>query len=234
MLYRLSEAGRGGAAALAAAMAAGFIFWALAACAVRAPTLSPTALPSPRVETKTTPTPPTRPAPVTGCNLPTVIAPTVPVETPGFAALDPITGLHVTGVPQTIDLASYRLEVSGKVDYPLQLTYDELRCLPKVEARVTLICQGYFEDTATWAGVSIKEVLALAGVQAGASSLRLTSADGYGNSVLLSVTDSESNFLAYELEGKTLPVWHGFPLRAVFPNLPGNTWVKWLVRLEVE
>jgi DMSO/TMAO reductase YedYZ molybdopterin-dependent catalytic subunit len=154
--------------------------------------------------------------------------------TPAFAALDPTTGLHITGIPQTIDLASYRLEVSGKVDHPLQLSYDDLRCMPKVEKRPQLVCQGYFVDSANWAGVPIGYILSLAGVQKGATRLKLTSADGYSNSVQLTVADSDDNFLAYELEGQTLPLLHGFPLRAVFSHLNGNTWIKWLVKLEVD
>jgi sulfite oxidase len=42
------------------------------------------------------------------------------------------------------------------------------------------------------------------------------------------------NFLAYELEGKPLPVLHGFPLRAIFPTKDGNSWVKWLVEINVQ
>jgi sulfane dehydrogenase subunit SoxC len=40
-------------------------------------------------------------------------------------------------------------------------------------------------------------------------------------------------FLAYEWEGKALPALHGFPVRAVFPGLEGNQWVKWLTKIEV-
>lgn len=137
-------------------------------------------------------------------------------------------------MPQVIDLAAYRLEVSGKVRRPLQLRYDDVRCLRRVEARVKLTCPGNFEDTATWAGVPISEVIHLAEAEPGATSLRLVGADGYENSVLLTVTDSDRNFLAYELEGQPLPVWHGFPLRAVFPGLQGNTWVKWVIKIVVE
>jgi DMSO/TMAO reductase YedYZ molybdopterin-dependent catalytic subunit len=43
----------------------------------------------------------------------------------------------------------------------------------------------------------------------------------------------ESNFLAYEWEGEPVPVLHGFPVRAVFPALNGNKWVKWLIEIEV-
>jgi DMSO/TMAO reductase YedYZ molybdopterin-dependent catalytic subunit len=31
-----------------------------------------------------------------------------------------------------------------------------------------------------------------------------------------------------------VPILHGFPLRAAFPALPGYTWVKWLVEIEVK
>jgi DMSO/TMAO reductase YedYZ molybdopterin-dependent catalytic subunit len=41
------------------------------------------------------------------------------------------------------------------------------------------------------------------------------------------------NFLAYEWEGKALPRLHGFPVRAIFPSLEGNQWVKWVVKIEV-
>ncbi len=39
---------------------------------------------------------------------------------PGLNALDRTTGLHVTGHPMIIDLASYRLLVTGLVDTPAQ------------------------------------------------------------------------------------------------------------------
>jgi DMSO/TMAO reductase YedYZ molybdopterin-dependent catalytic subunit len=44
---------------------------------------------------------------------------------------------------------------------------------------------------------------------------------------------SSDSFLAYEWEGEPLPIIHGFPVRAVFPALSGNTWVKWLVEIQV-
>jgi sulfite oxidase len=43
-----------------------------------------------------------------------------------------------------------------------------------------------------------------------------------------------ANFLAYEMNGQPLPVLHGFPLRAVFPGVVGNKWVKWLLEIRVE
>jgi DMSO/TMAO reductase YedYZ molybdopterin-dependent catalytic subunit len=152
---------------------------------------------------------------------------------PGYTELDPATGLHVTGKAQVIDLGSYRLEVTGKVNQPLSLSYDDLRCMPSIEATPTLICPGFFEDAATWAGASLKNVLELADVQEGVTGIRLKSADGYSSAVSISVALSEKNFLAYEWEGEPVPILHGFPIRAVFPELNGNSWVKWLVKIEV-
>ena len=100
--------------------------------------------------------------------------PTLPAEIPGYAQPDPSTGnrLHITGQAPKIDMSTYRLQVMGKVDHPLSLTFDELRCMPKVSVHCTLVCPGFFEDEATWAGVPIVHVYDLAGVQPGASGSR--------------------------------------------------------------
>lgn len=175
---------------------------------------------------------PVAPGTVVPCILPTVIAPT-PAATPGNAELDPSTGLHYTGSMRTIDLATYRLEIDGLVDHPLQLSYDELRCMPKIEVRTTIVCKGNFEDTAVWAGASLKYVLELAGIQREAENIRLVDADGYSASVTREDAMSGKAFLAYEWEKQPVPIIHGFPVRAAFPGLLGANWVKWLLKIEV-
>jgi DMSO/TMAO reductase YedYZ molybdopterin-dependent catalytic subunit len=163
-----------------------------------------------------------------------IVVPTLPAEIPRYTEVDPATGLHMTGTPQVIDLASYRLKVEGKVAHPLSLSYDDLRRLPKVTATPTLNCPGYFTDVATWSGVPLATILALAGPKPEAKQILMGAADGYSH--LLSLEDAlqPENFLAYEWEGQPLPVLHGFPLRAVFPNKPGSYWVKWLMTILVE
>ena len=168
----------------------------------------------------------------TPCPLTAVVVPTVPAEIPGYTELDPSTDLHMTGSWQEIELEAYRLEITGKVDRPLSLTYDELRCMPKVERRLVLVCPGFFEDTATWAGASLQRVLELARVQLGVKRIKMRSADGYAVTVEWDEIP-EDGFLAYEWEDEPLPILHGFPVRAVFPEVYGNKWVKWLVEIEV-
>ncbi len=168
------------------------------------------------------------------CPLSPIVVPTLPDKIPGYTELDPETQLHVTGTPQVVALESYTLEITGKVSHSLKLKYDDLRCMPKIESRPTLICPGFFRDTATWGGASLKYVLELAGVQEGATRIRLVSADGYNALVPMEKALSGNNFLAYELENEPIPILHGFPVRAIFTELGGSKWVKWLVGIEVE
>ena len=119
------------------------------------------------------------------------------------------------------------------VDNPLSLTYDELRCMPRVTDNPELDCPGVFVDYASWTGVPIRDILERAGVQPGATTLTLVSADGYEVDLPLDIAAEERNFLAYEVNGTTLPVLHGFPLRAVFPEMWGSNWLKWLVEIRL-
>ncbi|MBN1321503.1 MAG: molybdopterin-dependent oxidoreductase [Thermoleophilia bacterium] len=171
---------------------------------------------------------------VAPADLEPVVVPGLPADIPGYTEVDPATGLHVTGEPVVVELATYRLKVGGKVAKELSLTYDDVRRLPKVTASPLLNCPGFFTDQATWSGASLKAILEMAGVQPDAERIKMKSADGYSISLTLENALRTESFLAYELMGETLPVLHGFPLRAVIPGKDGNLWVKWLVELTVE
>jgi len=167
------------------------------------------------------------------CNLPPITIPLMPKVIPGYAELDPDTGLHVTGEALAVDLQTYRLKVSGLVDKPMEWNYEELRCLPKVTVKASLECPGFFVDVTTWSGVPIAILLEKAGVNKNAKQLSLVSADGYQTYVYTQDALNERNFLAYEWMGQPIPVLHGFPVRAVFPQLDGAKWAKWIVEIQV-
>jgi len=163
-----------------------------------------------------------------------IVVPTMPEVIPPYLGADPETGLTMTGTPTLVDFDTYRLKVSGKVDQELSLTYDDLRRMPKLTATPTLECVGYFKDVATWSGASLKTILEMAKVQPGSTRVAFKGADGYEISMILENALAPENFLAYELEGKTLPVLQGFPLRVVIPSYDGSVWVKWLLEIVVE
>jgi DMSO/TMAO reductase YedYZ molybdopterin-dependent catalytic subunit len=172
-------------------------------------------------------------ADASSCHPTPIVAPTLPAVIPQYLELDPATGLHITGEYRVIDPSSWRLKVSGKVDHPLSLAYDDLRCLPKKTASMTIVCRGFFEDTANFSGVLLADILDLAGVQADADTLVLKGADDYSSEVPLESARSQDNLIAYEWEGQPLPILHGFPARALFPHMPGSASVKWLLEIEV-
>ena len=122
----------------------------------------------------------------------------------------------------------------GNVERPLSLSFDEIRRLPRIASRPTIICQGYFEDVANWAGASLAAILDRAGARASAKEVDLICADGYSSELTITQARSTDAYLAYELEGKVIPVLQGFPLRAVLPSLPGYAWAKWIVEVRVE
>ena len=168
------------------------------------------------------------------CNLDPVVVPTMPSVIPPEFELDKSTNLHLTGDPQVIDVEQYRLAITGKVDEPLLLTYDDLRCMPKISTLATLNCPYTFIDTAEWSGVRLADLLKRAGLQDGAANIVLISADGWEAKIDVKDALLPENFLAYEWKGEPLPIMHGFPLRAVFPEMDGSRWVKWLVGVRVE
>jgi DMSO/TMAO reductase YedYZ molybdopterin-dependent catalytic subunit len=204
-----------------------FILAILASCAT-VPTQTP--------QTSLTPSPSSTPQSlgIENCQPTPFIVPTLPEDIPGWNELDESIGLHITGHFTIVDPVIYRLKVGGKVNKPLELTYNQIRCLPKVTAKPRLVCTGVFVDEATWTGVPLKYILDFAGVQADANDLVLTSVDGYRTEVNLKDALQQDSFLAYEVNGQILPVLHGFPIRAVFPDMPGAKWIKWLVEIQVK
>jgi DMSO/TMAO reductase YedYZ molybdopterin-dependent catalytic subunit len=166
------------------------------------------------------------------CALLPVVAPT-PLPYPGYTAQEPETGLHVTGPAQHVDVNAYQLRVYGKVNHPVGMTYDDVRCLPKVSAACVMECPGFFIDHTNLAGATIASVIGPASPQRDATRVKLLSIDGHPVALAIEEAQDPKNFLAYEWEGQPLPPSHGFPLRAAVPGRPGSSWVKWVVAIEI-
>ncbi|WP_440071785.1 molybdopterin-dependent oxidoreductase [Streptosporangium sp. OZ121] len=142
-------------------------------------------------------------------------------------------------VPQ-VDPRDWTLTIHGMVDRPVELTFADLMKRAVVEADVTLCCVsnevgGPYIGNARWLGVSLAGVLRDAGVQKDADMLLSTSADGWTAGTPVDVVmDGRDALLAFGMNGRPLPVDHGFPVRQVVPGLYGYvSATKWVTDIKV-
>ncbi len=133
----------------------------------------------------------------------------------------------------------WALNVRGLVDNPLRLSYQDLVGLPASTQLVTLECisntvGGEQISTGSFAGPSLRDLLAMARPRAGARALNFKARDGYTESLPLSqVMDNPEIMLAHQLGGLPLPSVHGFPARILIPGHYGMKGPKWLDDIEV-
>ena len=156
-----------------------------------------------------------------------------------------------------VDIGGWRLSVEGDVMNALTLTMADLRRLPSVELVSVLECAGngrrFYEPSmpglqwghgavgnGRWRGVRLADVLRRAGVRASAKEILFNGADvpigsmpDFQRSIPIARAWHPSTLLAYEMNGETLPIEHGFPLRVVVPGWAGDSWIKWVSSISV-
>ena len=143
-------------------------------------------------------------------------------------------------VVPTIEPTEWRLRIHGMVDREIVLTYQDLVDRKLTESWITLNCVsnpigGPLIGNAWWSGVRVADLLAEAGVQAGADAVLQTSEDGWNcGTPLEALTDSRDAMLAISMNGEALPIDHGFPVRTIVPGLYGYVSAcKWVVDMKV-
>ena len=143
-------------------------------------------------------------------------------------------------ITPSVDVDRWRLRVTGMVDAPFELTYDDLLALPLVERHITLSCVsnqvgGPLVGTALWRGVRLADLLARAGVQPGATQVVGRSVDRFTVGFPVeAATDGRDALVAVGMNGEPLPTAHGFPARLVVPGLYGYvSATKWLTEIEL-
>ncbi len=143
-------------------------------------------------------------------------------------------------VVPAVDPDAWRLRIHGLVDREIELSYADLLKRQLTEDWVTICCVsnpvgGDLIGNAWWSGVRIADLLAEAGVQAGADAVKQTSKDGWTcGTPIEALTDDRNAMLAIAMNGQPLPVDHGFPVRMIVPGLYGFvSATKWVVDLEV-
>jgi len=164
---------------------------------------------------------------------------------------------HWADIPLDVDVARFRLNVSGSVNRSLSLSLDEILRMPRISCAAVNQCSGnsraFFEPrvpgaqwshgamgNAAWEGVSLGAILDLAGVRAGAVAVRfggldrpLTDVDPFKKSLAIDHARAGEVMIAFAMNGEQLPMLNGFPLRLVVPGWYSTYWVKALNEIEV-
>ena len=156
--------------------------------------------------------------------------------------------------PTMPDRAAWALAVDGEVERPLRLTLADLARMPQASATCVLQCAGNGRSlhrpivpgvqwrsgaigNARWTGVRVRDILARAGVKAGARHVHTFGSDDpplkvppFHRSVEIEKLLADS-LVATGMNGAPLPPLHGAPARLVVPGWAGDHWMKWLTRL---
>ncbi|HET6952898.1 MAG TPA: molybdopterin-dependent oxidoreductase, partial [Acidimicrobiales bacterium] len=141
-------------------------------------------------------------------------------------------------VPQ-VRAEDWTLSVTGMVDEPFELTFDELLDRGLIEADITMTCVsnpvgGDLVGNARWLGVPTRDLLDAARPTRAADQLVGRSVDGYTCGFPLAAAYDRPSLVAVGMNGVPLPLRHGFPARLVTPGIYGYAGsTKWLTELEV-
>lgn len=132
-------------------------------------------------------------------------------------------------------LAGWRLRVDGMVTAPIDLSFAELVDLPRLDPISDFHCvEGWSILDVPWNGVHLETLFERAGVRPEATHATFHTLGGtYNESLPLPVALEPRTLLAYGIDGSTLPLRHGFPLRLVVPRLWAYKSAKYVHRIEL-
>lgn len=148
--------------------------------------------------------------------------------------VDPVDKFGTMGPTEvSIDPKTYHLKVTGEVQRPLSLSYDQILKYPSLTEVVLLICPGFFSNNGRWTGINLKVLLQEAQIKKEAKYVDIKGAQEKVVRIPLKDLHAKRIFLAYRVNGEPLPRKHGFPLRLVFEDAYGSDWVKYVHEVQV-
>ena len=169
---------------------------------------------------------------------------------------------HLEGIPNTVDLKTWKLHIEGNVTKPLALSLPELmQNFKSVSLAAVNQCSGNSRSrlqprvpggqwghgamgNAMWTGVRLRELLDMAGVKSGSLQAQFQGLEtgqgpaGLGSNLFLKSLDLGNPVLdeclvAYLMNGEPLPMLNGFPVRLVVPGYFATYWTKCLTWIRI-
>ncbi len=161
------------------------------------------------------------------------------------------------GQPE-IDASTYRLQVTGLVDSPMELSLADLQARPSVQLAAGYECSGNsgrrvhgLASNGLWTGTRLSTLLMDVGVRQEAREVVFFGTDHgeqevtfrnqsfkldqqFARSMSLENAMKPEPLLAYALNGEPLPRRQGFPVRLIMPGWYGVANVKWLSGIHLQ
>jgi len=169
---------------------------------------------------------------------------------------------HLSGIPNAVDLKTWRLNIEGNVKRTIALSLTELiHNFKPVSVAATNQCSGNSRSrlqprvpgaqwgngamgNAMWTGVPLRELLDRAGIREGSIQVQFRGLEtgpgpnGFPSSLFLKSLDLSNTVIdecvvAYLMNGEPLPMLNGFPIRLVVPGYFATYWTKCLTWIRI-
>jgi DMSO/TMAO reductase YedYZ molybdopterin-dependent catalytic subunit len=159
-------------------------------------------------------------------------------QLPSLAAVLPLAGWRIYAINPpwpVFEPAAYRLQVTGEVERPLDLSWAQVTALPSARQTTDFHCvTGWTVNGVHWQGVRLRSLWDMARPTANARYVRFVSMErDYVDTLTLEQSTLPEVMLAHHMDGAPLTRAHGAPLRLVIPEMYGYKNVKWLSRIEL-
>jgi DMSO/TMAO reductase YedYZ molybdopterin-dependent catalytic subunit len=136
--------------------------------------------------------------------------------------------LHHGSVPR-FDPATWDFKITGLVEQPLRLSWEDFRALRQTEVTSDFHCVTRWSRLDNrWKGVLFTEVLGRVRLKPSAEFVLVLAEEGYTSNIPLQDLQRPNVLFAFEHDGEPLSGEHGGPLRLVVPHLYAWKSVKWV------
>lgn len=140
--------------------------------------------------------------------------------------------LHYSQVPR-VATSDWRFEITGLVEHPLTLTWEELDRFPRRDTLCDIHCvTKWSRYDNRFGGIPVRAILEAVRPRPEATHALIHAAPDYTTNLPLTDLDREENLLATHHSGEPLAAEHGGPIRLLVPHLYLWKSAKWVTGFE--